>query len=165
MNVMSYNADQILTTAIEIEHNASAYYRDASRVVRDVALSGTLHELSGMEQRHAETFTAMRSELSDEERSVQPFDPGDEMNFYLEGMKGLHGWEGKAGPNARLSGNETVGELLEIALRAEQDTVFFYTFVKEFVPVSRGRAAVEEIITEEMRHIATIKRYLHEHAG
>lgn len=160
MNVMSYSAAEILAVAIEIENNASAYYTDASQKTREQELMPVFKRLSAMEKDHAVTFSRMRDGLSETERAVQPYDPGNEMLYYLEGMEGLHGWEGKAGPNARLSGDESAEEILTIALNAEQETVFFYNFLKDYVPHHEGRHTVDRVIAEEMRHVATIKHYL-----
>jgi rubrerythrin len=78
------------------------------------------------------------------------------MLFYLRGMAGLHGWEGKAGPNAKLTGTEKPDEVITIAVAAEKDTVFFYGFLKDFVPEAKGRGAIERILREEMKHVALL---------
>lgn len=166
MNVVSYSADEILGTAIEIEINASRYYRDGARAVdQESPMHSTFLELSDMEQNHARTFTALRQELTEDEKRVQSYDPGNEMLYYLRGMAGLHGWEGKAGPHARLTGRESVEEVLTTALNAERETVYFYNFLKVYIPAGRGREKVEMIIGEEMRHVAIINRYLAEMQG
>lgn len=157
MNVMSYNADEILSIAIEIENNATLYYSDASRMVEGSSATQKLFlDLSTMEKKHAQTFTEMRRALTTRDKSVQPYDPGNEMLFYLQGMAGIHGWEGKNGPNARLTGKETLDTIFSIALRAEKDTVFFYSVLKDLVPGEDGRRNVDRIIREELQHIAIL---------
>ncbi len=162
MNIMRYSPDEILGIAIEIEKNASSYYRDAAQQTEESDLHATFVRLSEMEDAHRRIFTEMREGLSEAERTVQTHDPGNEMVYYLRSMQGLHGWEGKAGPNKRLSGAESSEEVLSTALEAEQETVFFYSFLKDYVPSPRGTSAVDRIIKEEMGHVATINRYLNQ---
>lgn len=161
MNSMSYNADEILAVAIEIEHNAARYYTDAAKFTgSNPALSALFSDLSDMEHGHALTFSAMRDDLSESEKKTQPYDPGNEMLYYLRGMAGLHGWEGKAGPNAGVTGSESEERIITVALDAEKDSVFLYEFLSDYIPPSRGRAAVGRIIKEEMRHVAILNHQL-----
>ncbi len=162
MNIMRFSPDEILGVAIEIEVNARTYYSDAAKQTDRAELADTFVRLSKMEDAHARLFTEMREGLSSEGRTAQTHDPGNEMLYYLRQMRGLHGWEGKAGPNKSLTGQESNEDILSTALDAERETVFFYTFLKDYVPRPRGTEVVDQIIREEMGHVATINRYLNE---
>ncbi|NLG16199.1 MAG: ferritin family protein [Fibrobacter sp.] len=161
MEVFSYNADEILQTAVSIEKNASEYYREAS-----VASAGFEKQrnlflyLCRMENEHAQTFSQLREGLSQVEKGFRVYDPGNEMLFYLESMTGLHGWEGKAGPAAKLTGKESVREVLITAIAAEKDTIILYNFLKDYVPEEKGRSIVERVLKEEMMHVAILNREL-----
>jgi rubrerythrin len=166
MNVLSYSADEILKIAISIEQNASIFYQDAARFSnQNNALKDLFLNLGAMEREHAKTFGRMRQELSDNERTVQQYDPGNEMVFYLQGMAGLHGWEGKNGPNARLAGSEKPQDVLSIAVQAEKETIYLYNFLRDFVPPRKGKDDVDRIIKEEMHHVALLNRELSKIAG
>ncbi len=160
MNIITYNASEVLTVAIEIENNAAEYYREATEAPASRAHCGLFLDLERMENDHARTFTRMRQNLSENEKGVQVYDPGNEMLFYLKGMAGLHGWEGKNGPNASLTGEETLSQILSTAVAAEKDTVFFYGFLRDYIPEAKGRHHVDRIIREEMRHVAILNREL-----
>lgn len=161
MDVFSYNADEILQVAVSIERNASEYYREAS-----VASAGFEKQrdfflyLSRMENEHAQTFSQLRAGLSQVEKGYRVYDPGNEMLFYLENMTGLHGWEGKAGPAAKLTGKESILEVLTTAIAAEKDTIILYNFLKDYIPEDKGRSMVERILKEEMMHVAILNREL-----
>lgn len=161
MQTLSYNSGEILQTAIQIENNASRYYRRAHELAH---LQGEHKDLflylSRMEEEHAVTFKEMYESLSQQEREHHVYDPGNEMLYYLEGMAGLSGWEGKAGPNANLTGHESYRDVLTIAINAERDTINFYNYLIDFVPQQKGRSNVERIIKEEMRHVAILNREL-----
>lgn len=160
MNRMSYSAEEILTMAETIEHNASQYYHQAALFAQDQHAQNTFNYLSEMEHNHARIFESMHKELSPQEKGVQPYDPGNEMLYYLEGMAGLHAWEGKAGPSTKLTGKEPLKHVYHIAINAERDTVSFYTFIKDFVPAHKGKEKVDTIIREEMSHIAILNKEL-----
>lgn len=161
MAVLSYSADEIVKTAVQIEHRASQFYRQAAENAGD-GYGELFRGLSTMEADHARIFTEMESGMSQQERGTQLYDPGNEMLYYLENMAGVHAWEGKAGPDRLLSGDEPPHEVINIALRAEKEGIYFYTFLKDFVPASKGKDKVETIIHEEMRHVASLNRYLGE---
>ena len=59
-----------------------------------------------------------------------------------------------------LSGEETVEELLEIAVKAEKDSIVFYVGLKDFVPSRVGKDNVQNIIKEEMQHLVTLNNAL-----
>jgi rubrerythrin len=157
MDVFSYTADEIVQTAIQIENNASQFYKEASGARnRPGHYKELFLQLSVMENDHARMFTELRRNLSPVEKESRPYDPGNEMLFYLRGMAGLHGWEGKAGPNVKLTGEEKADEVITIAVAAEKDTVFFYGFLKDYVPRTKGRDVVDKIMKEEMKHVALL---------
>ncbi|GAI70660.1 unnamed protein product, partial [marine sediment metagenome] len=66
----------------------------------------------------------------------------------------------RIGPTAKLTGSETIKEILDIAINSEKDSVVFYLNLKGLVPVKAGRDKVEEIIIEELSHITTLLRKL-----
>ncbi|MBD3238998.1 MAG: hypothetical protein GF331_00325 [Chitinivibrionales bacterium] len=161
MAVLSYSADEIVKTAVQIEHSAARFYRQAAENAGD-GYGRLFKSLCKMENDHARIFTEMESAMSQQERGTQRYDPGNEMLYYLENMAGVHAWEGKAGPEKLLTGDETPQEVINIALRAEKEGIYFYTFLKDFVPASQGKGKVDQIIHEEMRHVAALNKYLAE---
>ena len=56
----------------------------------------------------------------------------------------------------KLTGSETIKDILEIALNSEKESVVFYFGLKGLVPVKAGRDKVEAIIMEELNHITTL---------
>ncbi len=161
MAVLSYSADEIIKTAIQIEHRAAAFYQQAAKNAGN-GYGELFKGLGRMETEHARIFSEMESGMSPQERGTQLYDPGNEMLYYLENMAGIHAWEGKAGPDRILSGDESPREVIAIALRAEREGIYFYAFLKDYVPASQGKDTVDTIIHEEMRHVAALNKYLFE---
>ena len=80
--------------------------------------------------------------------------------MYLKTMADGRGYEGKKSVTMELTGNETIQEVLRIAIDAEKNSVVFYTGLKDLVPVRAGKDKVEAIIREELGHIATLRKEL-----
>jgi rubrerythrin len=160
MNVFAYSADEVVKTAIQIERKAAQFYADAAEKSRRPAIDKLFGSLSKMETDHARIFGEMEAGMSQQERGTQLYDPGNEMLYFLQDMAGIHAWEGKAGPDRKLSGEEAPEEVITIALHAEHEGINFYTFLKDYVPQSSGKERVDTIIREEMRHVAALNRYL-----
>ncbi|MBD3346645.1 MAG: hypothetical protein GF401_16440 [Chitinivibrionales bacterium] len=160
MPVMTFSADDVLGRAIEVENKACAFYRSAAENVENEEMQGLFGYLSDMEKEHSRIFRELREGLSEDEKKVQPLDPGNEMFYYLEGMQDLHAWESKIAERFGIKTPENAKDILQIALNAEKETVYFYTFLKDYVPEGQGRTKVETIIREEMRHAGILQKNL-----
>ncbi|HPD47831.1 MAG TPA: ferritin family protein [Anaerohalosphaeraceae bacterium] len=157
-----FSADEIFEMAEEIERNGARLYRKAAEKAADKDTKEYLLSMAVMEDNHLKTFAAMRQSLSAAEKEVTTFDPNDEAALYLDAMAGSHGTEGKKSLTEELTGQESIEEVLRIAIKAEKDSVVFYTGLKSLVPEPGSRQKVEKIIAEELSHIATLSNKLKE---
>ena len=159
---ITFNADEIFEMAEEIERNAARFYRKAAGHAPDKATADMFQEMAAMEDNHEKTFAGMRRELSGGETESDTFDPQGEAAMYLQAMADARGTEGKRGKDEELTGQESTEEVLGIALRAEADSVAFYTGIKEMVPARAGRDRIDAIIKEGVGHLAYLKNRLAE---
>jgi rubrerythrin len=157
-----FNADEIFEMAEEIERNGAKFYRKAAKMSPDAGTKDFLLSMAAMEDAHQKTFAEMRANLSAAEKEQATYDPNDEAMLYLDAMASAHGTEGKKSPAEELTGREGIEEVLKIAIRAENDSVVFYTGLKGLVSQKAGRDKVERIIAEEMGHIARLTKKLRE---
>jgi len=153
---ITFNADEIFEMAEAIERNGAAFYREAAGITSDAAGKKMLLELAAMEDGHEKTFAKMRKELSDAEKEQQTFDPDNEVAQYLQTLAYFHGTEGKISPTEKLTGQESMTEILKIALQAEKNSIAFYVGIKDLVPGKAGKDKIQAIIIEEMAHVSTI---------
>ncbi|HPY77037.1 MAG TPA: ferritin family protein [Anaerohalosphaeraceae bacterium] len=151
-----FNADEIFEIAEQIERNGAKFYREAAGKAVDSSTREMLQELADMEDGHEKIFIQMRKDLPPKEKEPTVYDPDNEAAQYLRTMADFHGTEGKAGPLEKLTGKETMSELLKIALQAEKDSIAFYVGIKGLVPSRSGKDKVEKIIVEEMSHVSTL---------
>jgi rubrerythrin len=152
--------DEIFEMAEQIERNAAKFYQDAAKMASNGAMQKTFLDLSVMEEGHIRIFQEMRKQLGPEEKEQLTFDPDNQAVSFLQAMADSHGSEGKKSRTEKLSGKESIREIFEIAVNAEKDSVVFYTAIKELVETGAGRDKVEEIISEELGHLAVLKQQL-----
>ena len=157
---ITFNADEIFEMAVEIERNGAKFYREAAANTSDEQTKKMLLDLADMEQGHLSIFEQMRQSLTDAQKEATIFDPDNEAAMYLRTMADAHGSEGLKSPAEKLTGNESIREIIEIALNSEKDSVIFYFGLKGFVPVKAGRDKVEAIIKEELAHITILNKQL-----
>jgi rubrerythrin len=153
---ITFNANEIFEMAEEMERNGAKFYRKAAQNTSDNQTKQMLLDMADMEDGHLKTFQNIREELSDREKEPTIFDPNNESALYLQAMAKSRGYEGKKSPSEELSGNETIREILEIALNSEKESVVFYFGLKSLVSAKAGRDKVEVIIIEELSHITTL---------
>ena len=153
---ITFNADEIFEMAEQIERNGAKFYREAAGKAPDASTKKMMLDLAVMEDGHQKIFAQMRKDLPSQEKEPTVYDPDNEAAQYLQTMADFHGTEGKAGPLDKLTGRETMPQLLKIALQAEKDSIAFYVGIKGLVPSRSGKDKVEKIIVEEMGHVSVL---------
>lgn len=153
---ITFNADEIFEMAEQIERNGAKFYREAAANASDADVKEMLLSMAAMEDGHEQTFAQMRKELSAEDKESNVFDPDNEAAQYLQTMADFHGTEGKASSTEKLTGNESVAEVLKIAMQAEKNSIAFYVGIKDLLVTKSGQQKVQAIIIEEMAHVSTI---------
>ena len=155
---MPFNADEVFEMAEQIERNGAKFYRAAAKKFPQV---GELFlDLAEMEVKHEKTFADMRKELSGTEAEPLVFDPNSEAQMYLQVMADDNVFDPKADLVEQLAGKDTPEDVLNMAIGLERDSVSFYVGLKEAVPRRAGKDKVEDIIKEEIGHIAILKKKL-----
>lgn len=154
--MISFNAREIYEMAEQIERNGAAFYRKAAEAAGDESVGRVLLELADMEDDHERTFAGMKARLEDAEPLDTVYDP------HGEGARYLHAFiEGKifdftSDPAARLTGTEAPGEVFAAAIELEKDSILYYLTMKMMVLDIASRGRIDEIIEQEMDHIATL---------
>ena len=157
---VSFNADETFEMAERIERNGAKFYRIAAESATEPAFRTRLLALADWEDQHERTFAAMRAELTEEERRPTVFDPDDENALYLAAMADRNVFDTSTDPAEILSGKETMADILKIAVGREKDSVVFYIGMRPYVPERLGTAKVDDIVQEEMGHIALLSQEL-----
>ncbi len=157
---LEFNADEIFQMALRIETNGVRFYRRAADGAGNETGRQLLLRLAAMEETHEKIFARMREGLTDQERKKRVYDPGDESSEYLRAWADQNVFDLRTDPSEKLTGKENLGSILQTAIGLEKDSIVFYLGMKDVIPEKLGRGKVEEIIKEEMRHVALLSREL-----
>ena len=155
-----FNADEVFEMAVRIENNGAAFYRKAAGLQSDIKNQKFLEGLANMEDRHEKIFTDMRTTLTEKDKGPKVFDPYDEVSQYLAAMADTMGGEGSPSVADTLTGNESLEEILNIAVGLEKDSILFYLGIKDLIPAQSGQDRIDEIIKEERRHVVQLSNLL-----
>jgi len=157
---IKYNADEIFEMAEQMERNGAKFYRKAAEACSSVKSRQTLLDLAAMEDEHEKTFASMRKNLTAQETAQTVFDPDNQAALYLQAFADGHVFDVKEEPCDRLTGRETMEEVLRIAIGLERDSIAFYLGIKASVPERLGRDKVDAVIQEEMSHVTLLSSQL-----
>ncbi len=160
MSHTRFNAAEVLEIAIRIEHNGAAFYRKAAETRTPGEDRSFLLELATMEDDHEQTFRTLRDTLPEAPAPQSATPDDDEAALYLDALADYHGGEGNKPAANLLTGNETLIEILRIAIDLELKSILYYGGLLPLVPEALGRTHVENIIDEERRHVAVLRREL-----
>jgi len=155
-----FNVAEVFQMAEQIERNGAKFYRRAAKEFKDKAGRNLLLDLAAMEVEHERIFAEMREDFRKRGAAVPVFDPYDEGVLYLRAIADGHVFDVKVDPSERLTGKETVRQILNMAIGLEKDSVVFYEGIRQVVPDDLGKERVEAIIREEMRHISLLSGQL-----
>ena len=151
-----FNVDEVFELAEQIERNGGKFYRKAAASAGNEEACDLLLRLAEMEEEHEATFKAMRAEVSEDEKAPTIYDPDGESAAYLKAMASGHVFDVSSDPSDKLTGNETLHEILASAIDAEKDSIVFYLGIKDVVPERLGKGKIDGIIKEEMAHITLL---------
>ena len=153
---ITFSADEIFEMAEDIERQGALFYREAAEKSPDKQTRQFLLDMAAMEEGHDSIFAEMRKNLSSQAQQPLTFDPDNEAVHYLQAMAEAHGTEGKVSADFKLTGNESITDIINIGVNAERNSVCFYTGLKELVPSAAGKEQVDKIIREELSHITIL---------
>lgn len=162
---ITFNAEEILEIAEQIERNGANFYRKAAENVGDEGHKSLLMSLVEMEVEHEKTFSEMKAGLSPRELESKDLDPGNEAAAYLRAVADGHIFDHRTDPSKNLTGSESMEEILKTAIGMEKESVVFYVGIKEMVPERLGGKKVTDIIKEELSHITLLSNQLKELKG
>ena len=148
-----FNADEVYAMAIQIESNGAEFYRLAAERAEDPGNAAFLNQLVKMEEAHKRLFAQLRE---DAVQADTGFDLSDEGGLYLSAIANGIRVEGAPTVAEKLTGLETMEEILQTAVELEKESVLFYLGIKSVVPDDLGKDKIDRIIDEEKKHIVQL---------
>ncbi|MDY7010631.1 MAG: ferritin family protein [Planctomycetota bacterium] len=155
--MIKFSADELFEIAKQIERDGARFYRKAAESTegenRDLLI-----RLAEMEDEHERAFESMRNEFATAAGEPPVFDPDNKVMLYLQSVA-----DGKVfgpDPSESLSGNESLKDVLTVAIGLEKDSVIFYQSMKGAVSKVIGATSLNAIIAEEIGHVLDLDQKL-----
>jgi rubrerythrin len=156
---LQFNADEIFSIAERIEENGARFYRRAAERLVEPDVSNLLVELAEKEDEHKRIFAAIREKLR-ECGGLPPVEPSDSSEGFLDAWADGHIFRKFDDPLEELTGDESVEDILRIAIDLEKDSIVFYLGMKETLSDESHKSTIDRIIREEMNHYAAFSKRL-----
>ncbi|MCE5279138.1 MAG: ferritin family protein [Planctomycetaceae bacterium] len=156
--MLTFNVVEILEIAQQIERNGQAFYTRASGGSRSPQQRKLLENLASMERDHERTFAAMQARLGSATRCSETLAP--EVSSYLRAI--VEGKVFSPKPDMDTLGSAGIEEVLKTAIDLEKDSIVFYLGIEQLVMDAHDVKTVDEIIHEELGHVAILSDTLHE---
>jgi rubrerythrin len=143
-----------------IERRGVEFYARAAKRVDDPMAAAVLRGLMHQEMEHERTFHDLHR--GSEAQALRLRDSGIKniVPDYLEAVATGRLFDVSRYSAKRWRGNETLSEVLETALDYEKEAIALFLGLRPIAATAEGRAQIDRIIQEEMRHIAQLSRLL-----
>lgn len=149
-----FTLGEIIDLAVRIEANGQKAYRKAQKEVRDPALASILGWLADEEAEHEKWFPKLKEGVEEGLRDPKL----EEMaNGVLLGVLGDQAF---SIDEADFSKVEDLGQLLELSVEFEKDTILFYEMLSAFIRDEPTLKGLARIIEEENRHVRLLQDFL-----
>ena len=152
------NADEIFQVGVQIEANGKAFYEAAAERGPESDVGRLCRELATWETKHIELFEGMRRALPPAAREGSAFDPDSDLAAYVRATADSHVFRKNVDVAALASRCRTAGDILDLAIAFEKDSVVFYSAVRNVVAPHQGQSNLDALIEEELRHIAILTK-------
>ena len=151
-----FGIDKIFEIAKNMELDSAQFYRQAAEKISNDDIKQVLLDLAAMEDGHLKIFEQMRKEFSEPNKNKNLLATDNQVALYLKSMASNRAGERIKNLLERLSGNETIKEILDVAIEGEKASMLFYIGLKELVPNMANKDQIETIIKEEFSHLVAL---------
>ena len=146
---ISFSGSELINIAIGIEGRGIVFYDVMAKSTQNEAAREVFNYLADMERDHIETFKDM---LEEADKFQVPADESGQYTAYLRALVDSAVFSDDLVTSEMAAQAESDTAALELAIRAEKDSILFYYEMKEVMP-QRAQATVNKIIAEEKSHL------------
>jgi rubrerythrin len=149
---ISFSGSELINIAIGIERRGIVFYDIMASSTKNDAARELFHYLADMERDHIQTFQGMLAMLSEADKYQPSPDQAGEYTAYLQALVDSAVFSDDLVTSEMATRAESDIEALELAIRAEKDSILFYYEMKDVMP-QRAQPAVKRVIAEEKSHL------------
>ena len=144
-----FSGSELVNIAVGIEQSGAAFYDSLAQSTKNEKSRGMWQYLALEEKKHIEIFRRMLGSLSD---YAPPETYTEEYELYLRALIDSAVFRNDQAARAMAQKVDSEAEAIQIALRAEKDSILFYSNLRELV-LRPQREAVDKVIEEEKSHL------------
>lgn len=149
---MKLNLNEIFDTAIQIEKSGYEFYTEAAKMLPEH--NDFLTFLANEEIGHETVFSDIKSKAISKDFLDNIWNPDNIIDQYLKSLAGSAVFNKKSNDFDELfKDDNTIIDIIDWAIKREQDSVLFFTGLRESLKNSDEKNKIEDIISEEIRHI------------
>ncbi len=157
---LNFSPDEVFKIAEQLERNGVKFYSKAVEVSKgNDKAKEQFQKLADMEKEHEKVFSKMRKNLSDGSGNAV-YDPDGHVALYLQSWADRQVFDEKGELSEVIIDNKSVEDILNIAIGLERDSILFYLGMGQMTSVEDSKTELENIINEEMKHIAYLSKEL-----
>jgi len=158
---MKLNLDvkDIFEIAMKIEENGSRFYEIAAEAMTDPEAKLRFLKLAEEEMDHWETFEKMKASYISSQKGLE-IDTDEHNDLFLQAWADGHIFRVDVNPFEKLTGGESLADVLKMAMDAEKDSIIFYLGLKESLPLKEDRDKIDLLIWEELNHYGSLSTQL-----
>lgn len=156
MSSLDFAAGEILELAEEIERNGASFYRRAAALATDDGTRRLLEDLAASEEGHERTFQGLRASLAAGPSRRPTLDPDEQAALYLRAFASRTVFDTRVSPEELLDDDVSDEEVFRMALGMEKDSIALYAGLRGATTDAVARAAVDDILREEMSHVTVL---------
>lgn len=146
---ISFSGSELINIAIGIEGRGIVFYDVMAKSTKSDAAREVFDYLADMERDHIETFKGM---LAEADKFQFKDDESGQYTAYLRALVDSAVFSDDLVTSEMAAQAESDTAALELAMRAEKDSILFYYEMKAVMP-QRAQATVNKIIAEEKSHL------------
>ncbi|MGD9116391.1 MAG: ferritin family protein [Dehalococcoidia bacterium] len=147
-----FSGSELVEIAIGIEKNGAAFYQALADRTRNDQTRAIYEHLAEEEIKHQNTFQNMLKTVGEYQ---PPSDYAEDYRLYLKSLVDSSVFTDTAHAQQIAARVNSEAEALDIGIRAEKDSILFYTEMKDIVkPVDQK--VILNIINQEREHLAQL---------
>lgn len=146
---IAFSGGELIDIAIGIEKQGIVFYDVMARSTEQKQARDLFTYLADAERNHAKTFQSM---LAETEKYKPAEDQLHEYSDYLQALVNNAVFTDEKATSELATHVDSEIEALDIGISAEKDSILFYYYMKEILPIT-ATPVLEKILSEEKSHV------------
>jgi rubrerythrin len=151
-----YSISEIIDIAKQVEHAGEAFYAEALKHVKSTEVRELFTHLHGEEQRHAQLFEDILSEIDGD---TGPWRQDDDYLAYMRGLVRKQVFPDPEEVRQAMEELQDEKTALTRAIGFEKDSILFFHELRNVLAVE-NRGVIDALVDEERKHLQALNTLL-----